>query len=173
MSRELPEFVAIGHVERAHGIRGDVRVRPLTDHPERFKQIKRVFIEHPQGATDEYELTKVVVHEHVIYLGLRGITTREQAQILKGATLKIRREECLPVGDDEYYHFELVGAEVRTTAGVHLGRVESVWELPANDVIVVRNDDREWLIPVIKPVIKNVDVEKGEIVIEPLEGLLE
>lgn len=173
MNRKLPEFVVIGFVEKAHGIRGGVKVRPTTDHPSRFKQLKAVFVEASDGEIDKFEVSNVSVQGQIVYLWFKNIETREKATALKGSSIKIKREECLPLEEGYFYHFELVGLEVKTTTGEYVGCVEEVWELPANAVFVARKEEQEFLIPAIQDVIRKIDVEKGEIIIYPMEGLLE
>lgn len=173
MTKKLPDFVAIGYVERAHGIGGEVRVKPTTVYPPRFKELKTVFLERPQGGIEEVEIIKTSVRGQIIYLKFKGVDTREQALALKGATINIKREDCLPLQDGQFYHFELIGLKVKTTTGQQLGYVEDVWELPANAVIVVKDEHQEYLIPAIKDVIREVDLEREEIVIYPMDGLLQ
>ncbi|MFQ5864565.1 MAG: ribosome maturation factor RimM [bacterium] len=169
----MPDFVVVGFIEKVHGIKGTVKVKPTTDHPPRFKQLRTVFIETPDGEINEFEISRVSVQGEVVYLCFENIETREQALALKGSAIKIKREDCLPLKEGHYYHFELLGLAVKTTNGEEVGWVEEVWDLPANAVLVVKKEAREFLIPAIKDVIRRIDVEKGEIIIEPMEGLLE
>ncbi len=172
MRKKTPDFIAVGYVEKAHGIRGKVKVRPLTDDPQRFHNLKTIILESPEGHRDEKEIVRCVVRGENIYLRLKGVHSREEAQQLKGATILIRREECRALKDDEFFYFEVIGLPVKTVNGDVLGYVEDVWELPANDVFIVKKGEKEYLIPVIKQVIKKLDTRKGEIIIEPLQGLL-
>ncbi|MFQ5708892.1 MAG: ribosome maturation factor RimM [bacterium] len=169
----MPDFVEIGYIEKAHGVKGEVRVRAATDHPQRFTQLKKIFVESPQGIRTEFKIVKASVRGHTIFLGLKGVASRDEALSLKGSTIKIRREDCLPLAEDEFYHFEVIGSTVKTTDGRSLGFVVDVWEVPANSIYVVKKGNREVLIPAIKQVVKKVDVDKGEIIIDPMEGLLD
>ncbi len=122
---------------------------------------------------DEYEISKVSVQGQKVYLSFKDIDTREKALHLKGSAIKIKREHCLPLEEGAFYHFEVLGLAVKTTTGEYLGDVEDVWDLPANAVFVTKGGGREYLIPVIKDVIRKIDFDKEEIIIQPLEGLLE
>jgi 16S rRNA processing protein RimM len=173
VNRTLPDFVVIGFIEKAHGTQGAVKVKPTTDHPPRFKQLRSVFVESPDGEIAEFQISKVTVKGEIVYLCFENIDTREKALALKGSALEIRREDCLPLEEGSFYHFELVGLTVKTVTGEDVGCVEEVWDLPANAVIVTRKEGREYLIPAIKEVIRRIDLEKGEIIIDPMEGLLE
>lgn len=173
VSRRQPDYIAVGVIEKAHGIRGQVKVKALTDFPSRFKLLTTIFVELQSGERKQLEIARINLQGQIVYLSFKDINNREQAQELQGAFLMIKRTDLLPLHDDEFYHFEIEGFEVKTEAGVHVGAVEKVWDLAANPVFVVQTENGEVLIPVIKDVIKEIDKKKGEIIITPLEGLLE
>jgi len=169
----LPEFVVIGIVEKARGIRGEVKIKPLTDEPTRFERLTRVRLETKQGETQQVDMSAVNVVGNRIFATFAGVETREQAQALAGAYISIKQEDVLPLREGEFYHFELTGLLVKTKAGEDLGHIHEVLDLAANDVLVVRRQKKEVLIPFIKEVIVNVDIEKGEVIINPIQGLLD
>ncbi|MCG8604809.1 ribosome maturation factor RimM [bacterium] len=167
-----PRHVVVGVVQKAHGIKGQVKVRPLTDNPQRFKQLQAVLVEPRSGEEKWLGISQVQVNEGTVFLQFDGIEDRETAKGLSGAYLSIRADEMLPLEEDAFYHFEVIGFEVRTTTGEYQGIVERVMDLPANDVLVVKNKAREILLPVIKDVIRKVDRENKQIIIEVIDGLL-
>ncbi len=171
--KRLLDFVTIGVIEKAHGIKGNVKVKPNTDYPPRFESLKTVIVERPDREMEELEVSKVLVRDDVIYLGLKGIDTRDAAQALRGAFINIKKEDVLPLEEGRFYHFEILGFEVKKTSGELLGKIEEVMDLPANAVLVVKDENREYLIPAIQDVVKKIDMERGEIMIEPMDGLLE
>lgn len=173
MRPQPPRLVTIGYIERAHGVNGKVRVRPTTDEPQRFRQLKRIYLETQQGEKRALTVSDVSVQGELIYLQFQEVRSREEANALKGATLNIERQECLPLQSGRYYYFDLIGSKVITTENETLGLVEDVWDLPANDVLIVRSEEREYLIPTIKEVVKKVDTENGVIIVHVMEGLLE
>jgi len=75
--------------------------------------------------------------------------------------------------NNSFYVFDLIGLRVKSSRGEVIGEITDVWFMPANDVYVVRQGEKEWLIPAVREVIKSVDVEAGEMIIEPMEGLLD
>ena len=99
--------------------------------------------------------------------------SRVAAERLTGAYINIEREECQELPENTYYAFELVGLEVITTDGRRLGVLEEVLEYPANDVYVVMDGPKEYLIPAVAEIIKKVDIKNRVMKIEPMEGLLE
>jgi 16S rRNA processing protein RimM len=154
-------------------VHGAVKVKPVTEQPSRFKALKKVVIEYPEGLRKEVTLSNVSVRDTYIYVAIEGVESRADARSLSGALIGIRNDELLPLEPGRFYHFELLDCAVETTAGDGIGNVMDVLDLSANAVLVVRNDNREFLIPLIKDVVKEVDVHDGRIVIEPIEGLLD
>ena len=167
------DFVAIGIVEKAHGIKGKVRVKPITDYPPRFKLLESVIIENRSGESRRLAVSEISVGDRVVYLRLESIETREEAEQLRGTYLGIRRDEVLTLEDDRFYHFEIIGFNVITVSGREIGYVEEVMDLTANAVLVVRNVGCESLIPVIKDVIKEIDKDNRKILIDPINGLID
>lgn len=169
----LQERIAVGLVEKTHGIQGVVRVRPLTDYPPRFKQLRTVFVELHSGELLTLDIAKVALRGEQVYLSFKGVETREAALRLKGALIQIEKGELLPLEDDCFYPFEVNGFEVKTTSGDNLGWITDVMNLPANAVLVVKDSRKERLIPVTKEVIREINKDSGVIIIDPIEGLLD
>ena len=169
---QRPQHVVIGVVQKAHGVKGQIKVRPLTDDPHRFKRLRSVLVESRSGVQKWLGISEVRIDGGTVVLRLDGVENREAAKDLSGAYLSIRYEEILPLEEGAFYHFEVIGFEVHTTTGEYQGDVERVMDLPANDVLVVKNKHREILLPVIKDVIRKVDREKKRIIIEAVDGLL-
>ena len=173
LSNRQSKFIVIGKIEKAHGISGHVKVKPITDYPPRFKFLSTVKIETPTGEMQKLDIASASVRDRSVILKFDGIVTRDQAEALRGSFIYIPKEEALPLDKGSFYHFEIVGFEVKTQQGVRFGNVEEVLDLPANAVLVVKNGEREFLIPVIKDVVKKIDKESCEIIIDPIEGLLD
>ena len=119
-------------------------------------------------------LVSVAPHGRTLLLvALRDVDDRNTAEALIGARLLVRAEDLPPAAADEFYYHEIEGFRVETTTGTPLGTVHETFSTGLNDVLVVRNADREHLIPVITDVIRAVDRKERRIVIEPMPGLLE
>ncbi len=170
--KERPEFVSIGIITKAHGIKGEILVIPLTDDPLQFEKLKNISIKSVQEERKSFVIERVRIRTNKIILKLQGIDDRNSALVLTGHYIDKQLDECKPLTPDEYYIFDLIGLEVRTTDNRSIGEVKEVLTLPANDVYVVMNGTREFLIPAIKDVVKNVDLENEVILIEPMDGLL-
>jgi 16S rRNA processing protein RimM len=164
-------YLAIGRVIRAHGLRGELSVAVLTDFPERFDTTEWVYLGDEQEAA-AYRLESYRWHNKHILLTLAGVIDRTQAEQLRGQWVQVPIEEATPLPDGSYYSFQLLGLEVVTTANQVLGTLTNVLETGANDVYVVETDNQELLLPAIPDVVKAIDLEKGQIVVEVIEGLI-
>ncbi len=171
LSRPEGWEVLVGEIVRPHGRWGEVKVRPLTDLPRRFEELvgKQVWVE-PEGKPAEGEFLKVEgarPHGEHVLLKFEGINSIGEAERLRERLIYIHRDMRPPLPEGEYYIEDLIGLEVVTEEGEVLGKVDDVQKLPANDVLVVG----ELLLPVIKEVIRKVDLENKRIVVKLLEGL--
>ena len=165
------ETVLIGEVLRAHGVRGELKVYPLTHNPKRFKKLPRVIL---QRGSDVVRLTirRVEVQPDFVFLSLEGIDTREQAEKYQGYEVRVERTEVLPLGPDTYYYFELEGMQV-FEGNVFLGEITQIIETGANDVYVISGPKGEFCIPALKSVVREVNVPGKRMQVELPPGLLD
>jgi 16S rRNA processing protein RimM len=167
------QYITIGEITASHGYRGEVRVLPLTDFPERFKAMEHVYLSLGSLLVEK-AVESAFVQRNRIVLKLEGIDTPEQAGQLRGALLQVSRQELWPLQDGAYYHFEIIGLKVVTVDGAALGEVAEILTTGGNDVYAVRNGmGKEYLVPALRSVVKEIDTGAGLMIIEPLPGLLE
>ena len=166
--------VTIGVILRPYGLKGMVRVTPTTDDPKRFLQLEEISLRQNGRAVGTFKVERIQLHHHNLCVKFQDLDSREAVETLRGAEIAIPRSDCLPTEDRQYYQFDIVGLTAFTTAGQRIGRVVDVVANPANDIWVIEDDDqREWLVPAIQSVIKEVDLEQQRILIEPMAGLLD
>jgi len=169
----MSDYITVGEIAAPFGVRGEVKVIPYTDFPERFEKTRKLFL-NKDGLLREVCIDRAILREKDVILKIKGIDTPEEAAEYRRALLQIPRDEVWPLPADSYYRFQIIGLTVTTADGVALGRVADILETGSNDVYVVRdNGKREYLIPALRDVIKDIDLEKGLMVIQPLPGLLE
>ncbi len=130
-------------------------------------------MEDRDGHVQPYEIQEAKIHKKCISARLKGCEGIADAEKLIGASVSVKRENLPPPGEGEYYWFEIIGMDVFTDEGRSLGRVEAILPTGSNDVYLVQGSEREWLIPATEEVIVRVDRDKGQMVIHPIEGLLE
>lgn len=163
----------VGTVLKGHGLKGEVKIHPLMGNMEILKGVQTLIATYPDGRVCPLELAQVQTHGEKVMLAFKGITDRAGADALRGVKLSIAREELPPLAEEEYYLGDLVGYTVISDKDTVIGLVREIWDLPANEVLRVLQDDREVLIPLVAEVIKEIDHAGGRIVITPMEGLLD
>lgn len=167
-------MVTIGEVLGAHGVRGVLKVLPLTAYPERFLGLKQVYVA-PAGRepTGPRAVQDARIHRGVVLVKLEGLDDRESAQALRGALLQVAADAVHPLPPGEYYVFDLIGLAVYDETGRYLGVLRDVLETRANDVYVVERADGggELLLPVVKDVVQRIDLEQKRMDVRLLPGL--
>jgi 16S rRNA processing protein RimM len=167
-------FVVIGRVSRPHGIDGEISIDYFN--PEDlpfFSRYQMIFLQGDEGSPQPYRPLTVRPHKGAILAHLEGIQTREEAEQLRGNMVLVDRAELPPLAEDEYYWHEILGMRVVTEEGEEVGEVAEIFPTGSNDVYVVREGAKEFLIPATKEVIIAIDRETRTIVIRPMEGLLQ
>jgi len=165
--------ITIGRVLKPWGIKGEVKIETLTDFPERFKNLRRVFLESPSGKEICAEISAVRYVDGVPYLLIAGYDTPEKSRTLNGWFIRIPREEKVPLPEGSYYWFELIGMEVVSEAGEQLGTIADIFETGSNDVYVVKRGRKEIYIPATREVVRQVDKAANRMVIHLMDGLME
>ncbi len=168
----MADWVRIGWVARPHGLRGEVRVVPDTDFPERLKELQTVWV--VRGREVEARAVESVRRAGEAFLvKLAGAQSREEAERLRGAALCVPREERRALPEGTYYVSDLVGAEVRTEGGELVGHLVDVLRGAAHDVYVVHGPRGEVLLPAVREVVRQVRVAERRVVVRLLPGLEE
>ena len=141
-----------------------------TDLPERFEWLDIVYV----GKTSPRPVgvEGVRFHKSWVLLKLEGCDDRDAAASLRSEWLQVPEEQGIPLADGEYYLYQLVGLDVYTEGGRHLGQIWEVLETGANNVFVVHGPLGEVLIPDITEVVLSIDFEAQEVLVRPLDGLL-
>jgi 16S rRNA processing protein RimM len=157
----------VGRVLGAWGIRGDVRVEPHTDAPDRFSSGSRLYLD---GAATTVVSSRP--HKGGLLVRLERVDDRNAAEALKGAALAVPRTDVDPLPEGSYYHFEILGLGVWTEEGEALGEVREILATGSNDVYVVRGPaGKERLVPALTNVVVGVDIERKRMVVRLPEGL--
>ncbi len=161
------EFITIGKILAPWGANGKLKLEVATDFPQRFAASSMVYINRQPITIDSTEW-----HKGKAIIKLNTIDSIEDAEKLRGQLVEIHHSQLHPLPEGQYYHFQLIGLEVWTTQGELLGNITEILSMPGNDNYVVSGAKGEILIPAIEDVIKSIDLNKGCLVIEPIEGLL-
>lgn len=163
--------IAVGRIVAPHGIRGEVRVQPWTDVPDRFRPGMRVYV-HPGPGWTEVESARPF-RGGLVLVRLRGVGDRAAAEALRGARLLIRREDRAPLPEGAHYTLDLLGWPVTTPDGVQVGRLRDVLRMPAHDLFEVElSTGGRALVPAVRALVR-IDEAERRLVVEPVPGLLE
>lgn len=163
-------LTCIGTVSQAHGVKGDLKVAPLTDTPAYYEDSSEVILETKQGLRD-FKVRGLRRAGNYWIMSLEGLNDRSGAEAYGGALVLVYDSLLRPLEPGEYFQHDLIGCEVETLAGEPLGRVKGIMETGANDVLVV--GEGPLLVPMLAEVVKEVDLDGGRIRIAPLPGLLQ
>jgi len=161
------DFMTIGQILAPWDTKGKLKVKVITDFPQRFAPSSTVYINRQPMTIDSTEW-----HKGEVIIKLNAVDSIEAARQLKRQPIEIHHSQLYSLPEGQYYHFQLIGLEVWTTQGELLGNITEVLTAKSNDNYVVKGNGGEVLIPAIEDVVKSIDLNKGCIVIEAISGLL-
>lgn len=166
------EFIAIGKILKTQGNRGAVRVLPLTDFPDRFKELKKINVSI-KGDRLIMNIEEVMQRPKYIIVKFKGINDMNAAEGIKGGVLEITRAELVPLPEGSYYIFDIVGLSVYGSGGERFGEITEVLRTGANDVYIVDTGGKPLLIPALRQVVKEIDLTGRRMVVDLPEGLMD
>lgn len=167
-------MLRVGRITGAHGLKGAIRFRPDNPDSDTLEQVARVFLESGAGQAREFRLTGMTrLNATTRRITLEGVADVNTAESLKGAVVMLATEDVPAAKPGEFYYYEAIGCEVFLTDGSRLGTIEETFSNGAHDIWVVRDSEREVLVPVIEDVVKAMDFAARRVTIEPVPGLLD
>lgn len=168
---DAPVFLAIGKLRRPHGVHGEIIMDILTDFPERLHRGSLLYIGE---AHQEAHLQSIRPNGSTLLVSITGYTTPETVGVFRNQIVFVPTADRPPLPEGEYYHHQIIGLRVISDEGVELGLVNEILETGANDVYVVRPSmGSDILLPAIDPVVLQIDLEKREMLVHLLPGLIE
>jgi 16S rRNA processing protein RimM len=174
VTRPAPRHLVVGRIGRPHGVRGELEVDVWTDFPERFRPGSRLLVGQPEEAAPRpVTVASSRAHHARLLVRLDVAADRDEAALLTGQYFLVPLDEAMPLDEDTYYHHQLVGLAVQLAEGGQpLGTVVEVIETGSADVIVVRGERGEVLLPLLGEVVQAVDLAAGRMLVVPPPGLL-
>lgn len=165
--------LVVGRIGRPHGVRGEVTVEVRTDDPELRFEAGAVLVTDP-ASVGPLTIESRRWHKGVLLIGFAGVTSRDEAEELRNTMLVIDSSEVQPLDDpDEFYDHQLIGLSVVTVDGTAVGEVADVLHHGQDLLVVRRPGAAEAYIPFVKPLVPEVDIQAGRLVVDPPPGLLE
>ena len=163
-------LIYVATVVRPHGLLGTLKVKVESNNPLRFAPQSRLLLVQGERITP-VEVESFSDQDRFGLLKLKEIISIEQAEALKNAELAVMDDELKPLPPGEFYTFQIIGLKVVSEQGRELGQIIQVEEYPAGDIYLVQSDSEKFYVPAKGPVILNIDLEQGRMVIRDLEGL--
>ena len=156
-------LIIIGKITGPQGVRGEVRVMPLTDFPERFKDLKIALLDDGKRLPVE----SVRYHQQVILLKFAGLDDRNSIEHLRGKLIQIERKDLVPLPEGHYHVFDIIGLSVYNEEEECLGKISDVLQTGSNDVYIVEQQNKQpLLIPGLKSVVLHVDSPGGKMTVK-------
>ncbi|ATB33388.1 ribosome maturation factor RimM [Melittangium boletus] len=168
----LKPHLELGYVARAHGLKGEVAVRPFDPASETLDFVERVLVRTRAGQERLLRIESVRPTPKETLVVFEAVERREDAEALVGGTVLVFREDLEPPAEDEYFQGDLVGLTAVDAAGHVLGRVEELWDTGEVPNLVIRAEGREELVvPFADDFVSTVDIPGGKLVVKPPEYL--
>ncbi|MBP2640137.1 MAG: rimM [Firmicutes bacterium] len=157
------KLIAIGKIVAPHGVRGDVRIIPLTDFPDRFRPALIVYLSDYSPLV----IRQVKKNNKFLLLSFENFDSMNSVEPLRGQLIHVREKDLVVLPKDEFYIFDIIGLEVYDEANIHLGTVTNVLQTGSNDVYVIEMQGKApLLIPALKEVVKHIDIPEKRMIVK-------
>jgi 16S rRNA processing protein RimM len=166
----MKDKICIGKIIGVHGIKGEIKVKPLTDEPNRYYDLENIYINKNENTT-EYLIEKVRMHKHNILLLLKEVEDRNIAELLINGDIYINENERIELKENEYFVTDLIGSSVYEKENLKLGEIIDVIKTGAVDVISIKGEKKDYLIPFQKQYFNEIDINNNKIVVNIPEDL--
>jgi len=170
---ERTDPVLLGKVIAAHGIKGQLRVAVYSGEFETILSLSSLMLKGPDDRLETFQVASSAVHGKKLIIALREFENINQVLHLVGRELYALREQLPELSEGEFYWCDLLGLTVKTDRGEILGLLTDIITTGSNDVYVVKNDKREYLIPALEDVVLAINLDDGIMTVSPPEGLLD
>ncbi|MGN1328012.1 MAG: ribosome maturation factor RimM [Clostridia bacterium] len=168
----MEQYLELGQIVNTFGIKGQVKVNSFTADIRRFEELKQIYIEK-KNELKLFEIEQVNYSKNTVILKLKGIESLDEAEKLRNCYIKINRKDVKKLPEGTYYIVDLIGLEVYTDEDKLLGKVDDIYNTGSNDIYVVKDElGKQILLPAIKDVIKQIDLENGKIIVHLIQGLI-
>ena len=166
------DYIQVGKIINTHGIKGEVKVHPLTDDKNRFNNLKTVYLGENKV---KVEIENVKYHKDLVILKFKEFNDINDILSFKEDYIYIDEEERVKLPENHFFIYDIVGCQVFNADGGKIGIITDVLQSASNDVYVVKDDlkNKEYMIPAVKEFFINIDIDNKKIYINPIEGMIE
>jgi 16S rRNA processing protein RimM len=166
-------LVLIGKITGTHGIKGQLRVVPYSGDSNSILSQSSLILTGAEGESDVFKVAYSSIHGKKVLITLESYDGINQVEHLVGREVYVKREQLPELPDGEYYWCDLIGLKVITTKGECLGKLRDIFTAGNNDVYMVKDGDREYLIPAVEDIVTDINLIEGVMTVDPPEGLLD
>lgn len=162
----------VGQITNTHGVRGGLKVFPLTDYNERFEELEWVYIE---GYEEKFIIRQVKYKKNFVILFFKDHWDINAVEKYKGKYLFIDECQRRELPEDTYYISDIIGLEVYTTENVYLGKIMDILQAGSNEVYIIKKDEnsQEIMIPAVREFVPEINLEARKVIVSPIEGMIE
>ena len=166
------ERLEVGQIVNTFGINGFVKVYPYVDDVSRFDNLKKVHIKSKKEEK-ELQIEDVKYQKNMVLVKFKGIDKIEDAEKLRNSYIEIDRADAIPLEEGQYFIADLLGLDVYLDTGEKLGILDDIYNSGSSDIYVVKNElGKQFLLPYIDDVVKQINLEEGKIIVHIIEGLI-
>jgi 16S rRNA processing protein RimM len=170
---EPSSYITVAQIVRTRGNKGEVLVDLHTDFPGRFNGLKEVWLEFRNGDLQKATIDFSWEHKGRRILKFTGFDTISAAEKLIGCLVQIPMGQAVKLPEGTYFDHDLVGCSVRDIHGNYLGVVDNILRITGNNQLVVKDREKEVLIPAVGSICTRISIEKKQIIVDPPEGLMD
>ncbi|SHE27555.1 ribosome maturation factor RimM [Alkalibacter saccharofermentans] len=161
--------LVIGKIVASHGIKGEVKVMPITDDMHRFDDLEEIIV-NTDGVKKNLLITGIRYHKNMVLITFADIKDRNGADRLKDSLIEISREDAPPLPEGRYYIVDLVGIDV-FEGDIKLGVLKDVLQTGAADIYIIDTPTKQLMLPATEENILDIDIEEGKMKVSIPEGL--
>ena len=165
-------YLEIGRITRFQGNKGEVRVLPTTDIPERFLDLDIIYLKRGNDFK-ELEIEYIRFHKQFVIIKFFDVNSINQAEELKNYQVLIDESEKYLLPEDNFYVSDLIDCEVYLESGKYLGKLKDVVDTSGTDIFLVEGQEKEYMLPASRDMILEIDLENKKIIVDPIPGILD
>ena len=170
MNNKLTHF-KVGKIVNTQGLKGEVRVYPFTDDINRFDDLDVFYLD--KDFNTKWNVERVRYKGNLVIMKIKNIDSIEKAEVLRDKFIYVSREDGRELEEDEYFIADMIGLEVYTVDGEKVGVLKDVLQYAANDVYIIKGEEKEYLIPAIMKFVRTIDMKERKMIIDPIKGMLD
>lgn len=166
------EYTIIGKIINTHGVRGELKIKPMTDNIDRFSILEKAYIGEDKKL---FQIEKARYHKSFVILKLKDYDNINDVLSFKEKYLYVDGEDKLVLPEDRYFIDDLIACKVYDLDNREIGHIKDIIYTNKDDVYLIKSsfEDKEYLVPAIKEFVKKVDIENKVVIIDPIEGMIE